>query len=87
MGEAAGMAPGANPHADIAVGAHFAPVIEAGFGIQLPPQCAVEFDWIIQRNGVRWAATGALLTYTAKIFDTDVDGTVRHKGKISGDGT
>ena len=36
MGPGAGMAPGADLHADAAVGAHLAPVGEAGFGIEFP---------------------------------------------------
>ena len=32
-----GVTPGTNPHADVTVGADLAPVIEASFGIELPP--------------------------------------------------
>ena len=43
MGKGVGMAPGADPHTDVAIGPDFAPVIKTGFGIQLPPQGAVDF--------------------------------------------
>ena len=48
----AGMAPGAHPHADVAVGPDFAPIIKASFSIQLPAQCTVDFGRIVRWNGV-----------------------------------
>jgi len=36
MGKCARMAPGADPHADVAVGSHFSPVVETGFIVQFP---------------------------------------------------
>ena len=46
------MAPGADLHADVAVGADFTPVVKASFGIYLPAQGSVDLFLFIQRYGV-----------------------------------
>ena len=68
----AGVTPGADPHADVAIRAHLAPIIKTGFRIQFPAQGAVEFFLIIQQYGIRWATVSALFANPTKIFDTDV---------------
>ena len=82
MGHGIGVAPGAHPHAYIAIRADFTPVIETGFGIQFPAPGTVDLFLIIQGNGIRRAAAGALFTDHAKILDPDVNRIVGDQGQV-----
>jgi len=82
-----GVAPGTNPHADVAIGAHLAPVVKAGFGVQLPASGAVDDLLIVRRYGIGRAAVGAFFANLAEIFNPDIDGAVRNQWQVGGYGT
>lgn len=82
MGKGVRMAPGAHPHADIAVTPNLTPIVMAGVGIEFPSPGAVVGFGICQGNGVGRTADRAFLTYPAKILDPDIYRLVRDQGHI-----
>ena len=80
------MAPGAYPHAHIAVGADFTPIAETRLCIQFPFLNALELLLIAAGDGIGGTATGAFFTKGAKVFDADIHRCVRHQGQIGGYG-
>ena len=79
------MTPGTDPHANITIRTHLAPVIKTGLGIQLPPQRAIDFFLILQWNGVGRAAVRTFFANPAKIYSADINGFVRDQRQIRGD--
>ena len=82
MGKGIRVTPGADPHADVAVRAHLAPVVKTGFRIQFPAPGTVDFFLIIQRYGIRWATAGALFANLTEIFNPNVDRVIGNQGKV-----
>ena len=80
------MAPGANPHTDVAISTGLGPVSETGFGIQLPSQAPVDLLLFAVGNGNGGAAVCALFTKLAKILDPDINGLIANHRQIGGNG-
>ena len=72
MGESTRMAPGANPHANVAAGSHLAPVFKTGLGVQFPTERAVDLRGLIHGDGIGWAAGSAFFTDAAEILHPDI---------------
>jgi hypothetical protein len=66
------MAPGANPHADVAVRPDLSPVIKTGLLVQFPPESAIYHRLFAHGNGLRRAAGRAFFADPAEILNTQV---------------
>ena len=80
MRKGAGMAPGTDPHADIAVGPHRAPVIKTGFRVEFPAQRTVDFFGLVHGDGIRRTAGCAFLADATEILHAEVHRFIRHQG-------
>ncbi len=78
------MAPGADPHTDVAIRAGLGPVAETGFRFQLPPHASVDFLLTAIGNGIGGAAIRAFFTKRAKILDTDIHRLITNQRQIGG---
>ena len=71
------MAPGANPHADVAIRPDLSPVIKTGLLIQFPPESPVHHRLFAHGNGLGRAAGRAFFADPAEILNPNVGRFVR----------
>ena len=78
------MAPGANPHADVAVRPDLPPVTKAGLLVQFPAESAVDDRLLARGNGLARTATRTFFADPAESLHPHVDGLVRNEREAGG---
>ena len=78
MDQVRGMTEGADFHAQAAIGADYAPVVQAGFNLQRPFFNLTDIDFIALGDGTGGANIGASFAFYTEILNAESDWFIRY---------